>query len=1770
MKKRILAITLVLCMLLPMIPFSTLALAPVEGLTYDSVLARDVVFGNVPISHWYEGLAGSEYQNGYDAGTHAEKTTYATYMTAFDKMVGFGDIVIDAGTVVSNGFDAEEWYNDIPADLVKDMNVTSTVYGDYITREILGKAHKSKNDIDSFVAGSNTHATRATEYIYAYTFDPTQEVGYVGPTNLPKMIINTGNQSDEKGSVFGTYYLLYDILNNWEKDPVLNYLRHNVKLVIVPCETPGGMNNGNTYWNANFVNINRNFDVNFKQIGGYTYVAAEGGNWNYDSANDAYIAVEEGTGAYTRYTDIDGLYSADGTNIKSNSQQYTQNSGLAPFDQSEACVLRDLIAKNGDAFYYTDFHTNTSSCLGLDTSGNTQWRNMNWQALGVQPDAYGKKLVNAANWHIDRMTENFVREYNLDQYGWTEGTLLGNITQSDGNGTSNLYVRSQNILSTTLEAISGFPRIPDGNGGSKTIYGGRYSPMTQKACSEVLGNWLIAILGEYAYNGNLSTDTYTTSFNSDMSGNYPTIENLPTASTGSYDTSVLPSAASKTYALSSLVDEKGNQLYPVTFNGNWQVGYKKINPNGSFNNNPDNFTPYGVYVTGASNTLFFSGDTTMYSTSGSIAINPSRGAGVMLSSTSNVNYGGAPGNNLVWGNDATIRYTAEYDGQITITVKDVLFNSNTSQFVVMKNGVKLGTIVATETSSSFVATGTGGWKSAGSNTALSDTFTTTVKAGDHIDFVNHNTNDIEGMQQLTYDNYETDSGKERARRGVKNYKISIAYTTSVITEIEADYSGKTDALSWTYPTNVNTLYTFLTWYDANGKAIANEGSLTGATAKINPNLISAGWIKSTDTWEQAIEGFFNYLRAQATVTSPSGWVVGAMEGDTPYVKGSNFSPINRYAIFKDGFNLFSVSASGTYERGYTDNKLGVSENYFEAQLAILKKAASLVTTPEQASEITIPYQASFATTLPTKGYMVGKPNSGNSGHSTAIAMLDFNENNNGNVDYLGTLLRPHIANCFASVSYTVPAAMTAGTATLSLNDLYYQKNTADHYFALYLVRGDTETALIPQCTVSSSTSAATIQEKLAELGSFEVKAGDRIDLRFGRVSNASFMTPNISLDIVQPGDKWEGNYGKENTFATSYETFFKWYDGATGDVIANNGTVTSDDYMLINPYFTAENATYKITADMTYREAIAVYKQYLRTLSKLVAKNNWQLVAMEGANAQVYGANLSPIKYADILERENAFALKITEATTGTTPRYSYLYTLTNGNGAYDNTLRSPDVWVSEGQFEIQMQLFFDEVYYDRSAKVFKNVENSAIAWDAKIGEFDAVGENGLTFDKISAYRTEGNVYNEYEVPYAWNSNGGNWSIAASLVAQSETNADYKGMVLRPQSGYGAGVMYTVPAGKSGAATLYIDQMYFGNWGSSTSLHNNSFTWNILVNGVEQFAEWQTSTENGDHTIETAADSARIQAINEALATLDLRVKAGDTVAFCVKFLSASIYVSPSIEITVTPDPEPLRRVQYASGGQVLGSVLATEGTSISDLLTAFKAGQTSYAANGCYVDGIWYDAGVELPLVGATNIIIDDFKLNTSASLTIGSTYFINVYLEAMEGATAAGVRIYGQDYPAAKQADGKWKVVVKEVYAKNLLDTAVAYVPYYTMQDGSERSSGAIVVRAAELLATYIGDEDEKVANLAQAALDYATVAKAYFSDGKITNAMKVRLEKQDAAILADSENMKVYDEVDTPYTFGAATLQLGDTVNFIFAITATGDADVSALANGYLVRA
>lgn len=434
---------------------------------------------------WYEGLAGDAYQENYDNGKLHGNNDYATYMTAFDTMVGFGDIMIDAGTVVSDGFDAEGWYNDLPANVVTAMNTTSTKFGNYVTREITGKAHKWDKDVP---ADGGT-AERATEYLYAYHLDPTQERGYVGPTNLPKIIINAGNQSDERGAIYGTYYLINDILYNWDKDPVLEYLRHNVKLVIIPCQTPGGVNNGNTYWNANHVNVNRNYSEGFIQLGGYDFVEDANGEWvAYDHTGEDYNGNEKTVtsyrkaeageqGTHTRVSNIIGYFSESGESILFY-QKHTQNSGHAPFDQGEACAQRDLILRNKDAFYFVDFHTNTSGPYPTFKNGQPQWKMINWLSIGTQPDAYCRKLLGAADWHLDRMSENIYETYNLSEFGCAEGTMLGYTTQTDStNGSTRAFARSNGILAMAIESNSGFPKTQEYPNG---ILGGRYSPCPRR------------------------------------------------------------------------------------------------------------------------------------------------------------------------------------------------------------------------------------------------------------------------------------------------------------------------------------------------------------------------------------------------------------------------------------------------------------------------------------------------------------------------------------------------------------------------------------------------------------------------------------------------------------------------------------------------------------------------------------------------------------------------------------------------------------------------------------------------------------------------------------------------------------------------------------------------------------------------------------------------------------------------------------------------------------------------------------------------------------------------------------------------------------------------------------------------------------------------------------------------------------------------------------------------------------------------------------------
>ena len=217
----------------------------------------------------------------------------------------------------------------------------------------------------------------------------------------PKFIIVCAQHGFEKSSIYGTYYLVKDILNNYKNNIFLSYYRTYVELIIVPCTNSYGIDN-NQYTNANSVNLNRNWPVK---------------NWTKDES------IEVGS---------------------------TQYSGESAGDQPEVKNISSVIDSNRDAFAVIDYHTNGSSIV--------EKKKINWISMSLNSDTYRNQFVDAANWHICNITLNFEEIYKSvlgdseDMCGFMDGgttdTTIGYLSS---------YGKEQGFISMTFEGFNGFP-----------------------------------------------------------------------------------------------------------------------------------------------------------------------------------------------------------------------------------------------------------------------------------------------------------------------------------------------------------------------------------------------------------------------------------------------------------------------------------------------------------------------------------------------------------------------------------------------------------------------------------------------------------------------------------------------------------------------------------------------------------------------------------------------------------------------------------------------------------------------------------------------------------------------------------------------------------------------------------------------------------------------------------------------------------------------------------------------------------------------------------------------------------------------------------------------------------------------------------------------------------------------------------------------------------------------------------------------------------------
>lgn len=263
----------------------------------------------------------------------------------------------------------------------------TTKYADYIS---LWKSLIA--DHSAYVTETALGTASDGQTIYLYDFKPVRLTNQQKP--IPKIIIIAGQHGGETCNIFGLYYFVNNLLNNWHKSPALEYLRNHVELMIVPVLNTYGFDN-QYYKNANGVNLNRNYDS----------------NWEF---------LEDTT-----------------------SLQY---GGIKPFDQPETQIVRNLLLNNTDASLVIDSHVNGGGKVD-------NYSDINYYGISASTDSYFNRMIDAVSCNLSAISANFNNDYELNQ----PNTIMGFLNHTDGTGILRTWARDRNFVSVLVEGFGGFP-----------------------------------------------------------------------------------------------------------------------------------------------------------------------------------------------------------------------------------------------------------------------------------------------------------------------------------------------------------------------------------------------------------------------------------------------------------------------------------------------------------------------------------------------------------------------------------------------------------------------------------------------------------------------------------------------------------------------------------------------------------------------------------------------------------------------------------------------------------------------------------------------------------------------------------------------------------------------------------------------------------------------------------------------------------------------------------------------------------------------------------------------------------------------------------------------------------------------------------------------------------------------------------------------------------------------------------------------------------------
>lgn len=201
-----------------------------------------VTKSRIPSAQFVEGYSLTQYEHGYGS---IDRVFLPRSYTR-NRWISYPMIDMDISGVFSKNVTIPDSYTAIMASnsttVYDAYDALVSAYPTYITKTLL----------------CNETSPNALP-VYQYRFTPVSPSGtFMHKVLKPKLLILSGAHGNEKAAVWTLYNVMNNICNAWAADPLLEAIRFNFDLIVVPLVNPYGYDN-NQRKNYNGVDLERNF-----------------------------------------------------------------------------------------------------------------------------------------------------------------------------------------------------------------------------------------------------------------------------------------------------------------------------------------------------------------------------------------------------------------------------------------------------------------------------------------------------------------------------------------------------------------------------------------------------------------------------------------------------------------------------------------------------------------------------------------------------------------------------------------------------------------------------------------------------------------------------------------------------------------------------------------------------------------------------------------------------------------------------------------------------------------------------------------------------------------------------------------------------------------------------------------------------------------------------------------------------------------------------------------------------------------------------------------------------------------------------------------------------------------------------------------------------------------------------------------------------------------------------------------------------------------------